>query len=66
MYIPTCVGKMFQFIVFTFLENALNLCIYSHAPLSKSKLQVESASPKTEGIEEAVICSTISKFNQKI
>ena len=27
--------------VFTFIENALNLCIYTHPPLAHSKLQVE-------------------------
>ena len=31
-------GKVFKFIVFTFLENALNLIIFSHAPLPHSKL----------------------------
>ena len=34
------VGKFFQFMVFTFLENALNLCIFTHAPALHSKLQV--------------------------
>ena len=46
---------------FTFLENALNLCIFAHAPLPHSKLQVEvflkSVSLKSEGVEEAMICS---------
>ena len=37
----TCVGKMFQFMVFTFLENVLNLCIFTYAPVPHSKLQVE-------------------------
>ena len=40
-YVPPCVGKIFQFIVFTFLENALNLLIFFHAPVPQSKLQVE-------------------------
>ena len=67
LYIPTCVGKIFQVVVFTFLENALNLYIFTHAPLPHSKHQVEkSVSPKTEGVEKAIICSTISKFDQKI
>ena len=30
LYIPTCVGKFFQFMVLTFLENALNPCIFSY------------------------------------
>ena len=41
LYIPPCVGKLFQFMVFTFLENALNLCIFTHAPVLHSKPQVE-------------------------
>ena len=41
LYIPPCLGKIFHFIVFTFLENALNLCISTHAPVPHSKLQVE-------------------------
>ena len=57
-YIPPCVGKTFQFMVFTFLENALNLCIFTHAPVPHSKLQVEffgkSVSPKTKGVEETI------------
>ena len=32
---------MFQFMVFTFLENALNLCIFTHAPVPHLKLRVE-------------------------
>ena len=27
--------------VLTFLENALNLCIFTHAPVPNSKFQVE-------------------------
>ena len=40
----TCIfqhGKNFQFMVFTFLENALNLCISNHASDPYSNLQVE-------------------------
>ena len=37
----TMCGKFFQFIVFTFPESALNLCIFIHAPVPHSKLQVE-------------------------
>ena len=32
MYIQPFVGKMFKFVVFSFLENALNLGIFTHAP----------------------------------
>ena len=31
-YISPCVGKIFKFIPFTFLENALNLGIFTHVP----------------------------------
>ena len=41
LYIPPCAGKFFKFVVFTFLENALNLCIFTHAPVPHSKLQAE-------------------------
>ena len=30
------------------------------------RMFLKSVSPETEGMEEAMICSTISKFNQKI
>ena len=30
---PPCVGKNFKFMMFTFLENALNLGVFTHAPL---------------------------------
>ena len=33
-------GRFFQFMVFTFLENALNLCIFTHVQVRPSKLQV--------------------------
>ena len=42
MYIPSCVGKVFKLMVFTFLENALNLGIFTHAPVPHSKLEAES------------------------
>ena len=35
---PPCAGKIFQFMVFI-LENALNLRIFTHAPVPNSKLQ---------------------------
>ena len=41
LYVPPCAEKNFQFMVFTFPENALNLCIFTHAPVPHSKLQVE-------------------------
>ena len=60
-YIPLCVGKNFQFMVFT-LENEFNLCIFTHAPVLHSKLQVqffENLFPpraKNKGVEETMIC----------
>ena len=35
------VWKKVKFMVFTFLENALNLGIFTHVPVSHSKLQAE-------------------------
>ena len=46
LYIPPSVGKAFKFMVFTFLENALNLCIFTHAP----------AFPKQERMVKTMIC----------
>ena len=34
-------GEIFQFMVFTFPEDALNLCIFTHVSVPHSKLQVE-------------------------
>ena len=64
LYIPICVGKFFQFMLFTLLS----IHFYSRStPLLKTPGSnfLKSVSPKTEGVEEAMICSTISKFNQK-
>ena len=33
----TMCGKNFQFVVFTFLENVLNLCIFTHVPVPQLK-----------------------------
>ena len=41
IYIHTSRDKCFQFMVFAFLENTLNLCIFTHASVPHSKLQVE-------------------------
>ena len=40
-YIAPCVGKIFKFMVFAFLENALNWGIFTRAPAPQSKLQAE-------------------------
>ena len=59
--IPPCVGKIFQFMVFT-LENALNLCIFTHCSVPHSKLQIQflenlfSPRTKNKGVEETKIC----------
>ena len=34
LYIPLCVGKSFQFMLFTFLKNALSQCNFTHAPVA--------------------------------
>ena len=71
-YIPLCVGKNFQFMVFT-LENESNLCIFTHALVLHAKLQVqffESLFPqraKNKGVEETMICSfKIQSENMKM
>ena len=63
--------NIFQFMVFTFPENALNLCIFTHAPVPHSKFLVEFFKnlfpPKTEGVDEAMICSIkIQSKNMKM
>ena len=56
--------------VFLFLENALNLCIFTHDPAPHSKLQVEcfeNLFPQVEGLEEAMIFSIkIQSENMKM
>ena len=40
-------------------RKSLNLCFFTHAPVPNSKRLVqffENVSPKTEGVEEAMIC----------
>ena len=41
--------------VFT-LENALNLAIFTHAPVTYSKLQVQFFDNMFKGLEETMIC----------
>ena len=43
--IPPCVGKTFKFLAFTFLENALNLGIFTHVPFH-SKFNFLSSHPR--------------------
>ena len=54
------VGDFFQFMVFTFQENALNLCNFTHAWVLQSKLQVEFfektvSSSKIKELEETML-----------
>ena len=68
-YITTCAGKSFQFMVFPFLENALNLCNFTHAAVPHSKLQVESFEnpfPPRQKRWRKLWWLALSKFNQKI
>ena len=67
LYIPTCVAKMFQFEVFTFPEKALNLCIFTHVPVSHLKLQVKFFENlfSTMGKGWRKLWFALSKFNQK-
>ena len=68
LHIPTWVGKSFQCMVFTFLENALNLCMFTHAPVPHSKLQVEVFEnyfpPRRKGWRKLWFAQ--QKFNWKI
>ena len=52
---------MFGKMVFTFPENALNLCIFNHTPSLPLKTpgkvsERKSVSTKTKGVEETMIC----------
>ena len=59
LYIPTSVKNFFQFMVFTFLENVLEPCIFTHASVTNSKLHVEVfCFPKDGSVEEDMVCST--------
>ena len=60
----TCVfqhSKFFQFMVFT-LENTLNLCIFTHAPVPQSKICFPQG-PRTKRWRK--LWFTLLKFNQK-
>ena len=65
-------GKNFSnfsiFMVLTFIENALNLCMFTHAPVPHSKLQVEIFKnlfpPRQRGWRK--LWFALSKFNKKI
>ena len=67
VYSTVC-GNFFQFIVFTFPENALNLCIFAHAPFPHSKLKVEffenMFSPRQK--EWRKLWFALLKLNEKI
>ena len=64
-------GKNFQFMVFT-LENELNLCIFTLAPVSYSKLQAQFSEnlflpgTKNKGVGETMICFKIQSENMKM
>ena len=69
LYTPVWVGKNFEFMVFIFLENALDLCIFTHAPVHHSKLQVqflENLLPLPRRKWWRKLWFALSKFNQKI
>ena len=60
--------NFFQFMVFTFPENALNLCIFIYTQIPHSKLQVEFFEnlfpPRRKGWRK--LWFTLLKLNQKI
>ena len=41
LYIPPCVAKILKFMVFKFLENVLNLCIFTQFSFPHSEVQAE-------------------------
>ena len=52
LHIPPCVGKTFEFMVFKFLENTLNLGIFTYAPLIPFlKLAHKFLSPHSKQME---------------
>ena len=48
---PTMRGKKFKFMVFIFLENALNLSIFTHAPASPRKTILKFLSSHLFGVK---------------
>ena len=70
LYIPTCAGKIFQFMVFTFLENhwTFAFLLMPQSPTQNSWLNfLKIYSHKTKGVEEAMICSIkIQSENMKM
>ena len=68
VFLPTCVGKIFQFMVFTFPENALNQSFLLMPPVPHLKLQVEFFEnlfpPRRKRWRK--LWFALSKFNQKI
>ena len=60
--------KCFIFMLLTFLENALNLGIFTHVPVPQSKLEVEFFEnlfpPRQKGWAE--LWFALLKYNQKI
>ena len=62
--------ETFFHVWWTFLENALNLCIFTDAPVPHSKLQVEFYKnlfpPRRKGWRKLWLGLALSKFNQKI
>ena len=62
---------MFQFMMFTFLKNAMNLCIFTYAPgpplKTAGRIFWKSVSPKAEVVDETMILSIkIQSENMKL
>ena len=51
LYIPTCMGKLFKFMLFRFLENVFNLGIFTHSVPAHSKFCPKFLSPQTRQTE---------------
>ena len=56
LYISPWAGIVFPFMVFTVLENALNLCIFQFPLKTPGRIFWKSVSSKTKSVEKTMIC----------
>ena len=68
LYVPPCAVKIFNFMLFTFLEDALNQSIFTYASVPQLKIRVEFFEnlfpPRQKGWRK--LWFALLKFNQKI
>ena len=65
LYIPPCVRKIFKFMVFAFLENALNLSIFTYAFPLPTQSSPPSSYHHTLGRGKLLIPSDSIIFNSR-